>query len=259
MSRVRSLLHRKPRGWLPPTARGDAAVWVTGDLVETGVRPSAAPVVEPVAQPAAESAAESAAGPGVEPVPHRVAVHVGGSDLVALSHAFATAGRLHEAALAQWAADLQLVGPHLGHRAAELCSTLESLSPVDPQSALTAARAAISSLVDEGVPVLSLLGPTSHLARPATATATATATGSGPMDDELFVLPRGVEAALNATLRRSAQQAGDRRQVSVTLRRHLLRARCARTVTEEPTRLVRNVLEPHEQHDFDDELARQRP
>ncbi len=181
MSRVRSLLRRRAADPLPQEAPDAVAVApepVAADPDPRGwdvAPPERTPAVAPAELP--ELVAEVDPTPSTEPAePAELAepktappmgwgaVHVGGGDLVALSHAYAAAGRLHEAALAQWAADLQLVAPHLGSRAAELCDAVESLSPLDPQSALTAARAALASLVDEDVPVLSLLGPTSHLA-----------------------------------------------------------------------------------------------
>ena len=179
------------------------------------------------------------------------AVHVGGSDLVTLSHALTAAGRLHEATLAQWAADLHLVGPHLGPRAAELIDVLESLAPLDPQAALASARAAVASLVDEDVPVLSMLGPTWHLAshgRTTDSPRDAAATSDA-------ALPEHVERALEATMEDSATRAGDARMVSVRLRRSLLRHRAARHRPEEATALARGVLERHEHPGFDRALS----
>ncbi len=182
-------------------------------------------------------------------VPTPSGVPVGGSDLVTLSHSLAAAGRVHEAALAQWAADLQLLRPHLGARAADLCAALESLSPLDAQSAVAGARTAVASLVDRDLPVLSLLGPTAHLAGPDALSGPAPA-----RDDEPSGLPTHLELALESALTRSAEDGGDVRGVSVALRRNLLRHRAARAgATDDPSELMLGVLEPHEQDTIDDD------
>lgn len=241
MPRVLPLLRRRPADELPPV------------LTDAGVASGAsgAPVEQVVEQPGEPAETVDLSSP---PLAQPGAVYVGGGDLVSLSHAHAATGNLHQAALAQWAADLQLVRPHLGERAAELCSTLESLSPLDPQSALAGARAALSSLIDEDVPVLALLGPTAHLSRRPGGSTT-----PRPVGVETPELPADLEAALATTLERSAERAGDTRRVSVSLRRSLLRQRSVRYGADGQTRLARGVLEHHERVAFDAELDRSAP
>ncbi len=178
-------------------------------------------------------------------------VHVGGSDLVGLSHSLAAAGRMHDAALAQWAADLQVLRPHLGHRAVELCATLASLAPVDPRMAVSGARAAAASLVDSELPVLSLLGPTSHLGGEGRRVTGRSEDVAPPAPHGL---PRTYEVALDATLHHFAARSGDLRGVSVTLRRDLMKGRQARRGSTGPVEVARSVLEPHEQHHFEHEM-----
>ncbi len=63
-----------------------------------------------------------------------------------------------------------------------------------------------------------------------------------------------MQLALDATLEDAARRAGDSHEVSVALRRSLLRQRASRHRDEEPVRLVRGVLEPHEHQAFDHQL-----
>jgi len=83
-----------------------------------------------------------------------------------LSRRLAAEGDLVGAVQAQWASDLQSVGPHLGERGAQLRDLIADLDGDDPRRTLLACREAALHLVDRAGGVRTLLGPTDHLTRP---------------------------------------------------------------------------------------------
>lgn len=115
-------------------------------------------------------------GPGTSPVARLVPLHVPAGAWAAASRALAAAGRHDRAALAQWAADLEVLRPLLAGRHAELRHRLAALPAADPATTLNRAREVARSLVDDAG--VSLATP-DHLLVSGTATPTTPApTGS---------------------------------------------------------------------------------
>ncbi|QCW51821.2 hypothetical protein FE634_17925 [Nocardioides dongxiaopingii] len=168
-----------------------------------------------------------------------------------LSRSLARTGRLREAVLAQWAADVRVLAPLLAGRGDELCAALGRIDPDDPASTLVRARAAASALVGPSFALSALLADVAHLSGPVAAGQPAEPRGDVSAD----VLPDHVVRALESVLVGSAALAGDHRGVSVGLRCDLL----AHTVTVEPPTdvevRVRDILETHERDRFDTALA----
>lgn len=99
-----------------------------------------------------------------------------------LSRRLAAEGDLAGAVQAQWASDLQALGPHLGERGAALRDLVADLEGTDPRRVLLASREAALHLVDRAGGVRTLLGPTDHLT---TVPARSGPAGSGPAGDGL--------------------------------------------------------------------------
>lgn len=169
-----------------------------------------------------------------------------------LSRSLARAGRLREATLAQWAADLRVLGPLLVGRHDELSEALAGLSPADAHMAIAGARAVASSLVGPSIAVTAMLADASHLSAHETY-------GRSPQDSPDVspeVLPDPLLDALGAVLLDSAAQGSDTAQVSVGLRcdlvAHVANApELASASPAEVTSTVRDLLEPHERSRFD--------
>ncbi len=215
------------------------------------------PVVEAPVEPVAEPVEEPISVEHVEPAPTTQVVGTPPIDHTAhayadLSRTLARQGRLREAALAQWAADLRILGPLLEERGDELCEALAGLAPADPGMAVSGARAVASALVGPSVAVTAMLPDASHLSGPAPAGRPEPA-----IDVSSDVLPDDVVRALESVLTRSAEEHGDVAGVSVGLRCDLVAhvvptgASSAGTVEN----VVRDVLEPYERPHFDAVLA----
>jgi hypothetical protein len=173
-----------------------------------------------------------------------------------LSRTLAEAGRLPEAALAQWAADLRLLAPLLGDRAHELSDALGGLGPADvdltdPAGVVTSARAVAAGLLAPASVPADLLPDVSHLVASPGARWTAYDAGDVPAE----VLPDRVVSALEAALLTSAERAGDSAGLSVGLRCDLVAHVGPGRATAESAPLLRGILEPHERAAYDARLA----
>lgn len=168
-----------------------------------------------------------------------------------LSRCLAGAGRLREAVLAMWAADLRRLAPLVGDRATELYDALGSLAPADAASALTAARAVAAGLVSHDVVLDEVLDDASHLAPVGPTGHTPYTPGEASPD----VLPDEVVRALESVLVTAAEQATDAEQLSVGLRCDLVAHVVAGRDRAEVAALVREVLEPHERSSYDVQLG----
>jgi len=170
-----------------------------------------------------------------------------------MSRELAAAGRLRDAVLAQWAADLRVLAPLLGDRVSRLSRSLQTISPSDPATMLGSARAVAVMLADQSrlgdvIPSLDDLG---HLSRRLVLAADhgATVPAREPQ------VPHAELTALEAVLVRSAEAGGDGGHVSVSLRWDLI-THLASGVDHRVVRaLLRESLEPHERDAFDSELA----
>lgn len=174
---------------------------------------------------------------------------------LALSQELAGAGRLREAALTQWAADLRALQPLLEGREQELYDALQALAPADVAGAVTAARSVAASLLGPEVDVRTILADARHLGDPHTP-----ATAATRADVSADVLSDDVVRALEGALVSSADRSGDDDRISVGLRcdlvAHLLPAHAGRPADPDAAaHLVRSVLEPHERPTFDADLA----
>lgn len=209
--------------------------------VDGGVMPGVrAPDVPMPAGPPVESEVEggAAGAPLCGPPP----------DYADLSRALAAAGRLREAALAQWAADLRVLAPLLAGRGELLHDGLASLAPVDVAGAVTAARAVAAGLLRPDSDVLASLDDLDHLARRPAARGGRTSypTADVPAD----VLPDQVVRALQSVLVGAAVRSGDHDLVSVGLRCDAVAQVAAGRTAAEAAPLVIDVLEPHERSEF---------
>lgn len=221
------------------------------DLPSLSATTAAMPAVEPlVAQPtqAAESAAPVASVAPVVPTPVADSVSLAYTDL---SRSLAGLGRLREAAVAQWAADLRILAPLLPGRAEELAAAVANLD-AEPAAVIASARAAATAMIDPSVELSTVFADVAHLS------------GAVPVggavepraDVSADVLPDNVVRALETVLVGSAEHGGDAMEVSVGLRcdvvAHLAPSEIpARTASD----VVRDVLEPHERDRFDAALA----
>ncbi|WP_309649321.1 hypothetical protein [Nocardioides sp.] len=118
-----------------------------------------APMVPAAPAPSAPAPARppAAAVPDV----HQVACWTG------LSRDLASEGRPERAALAQWAADLHVLAPHLSGRQAELAERLARLPADTPAATLARAREiALSLVADATGSVTAMLVPADHVATP---------------------------------------------------------------------------------------------
>ncbi len=167
-----------------------------------------------------------------------------------LSRSLARAGRFREATLAQWAADLRVLGPLLAGRNEELCRALAGLAPADAGMAIAGARAVASSLVGPSIAVTAMLQDASHLSAHEPPTDSAHYAAPDVADE---VLPDSLVQALGAVLQDSAAQGGDATGVSVGLRCDLVAhvANDPGVDDDEVAGLVRDLLEPHERSRFD--------
>ncbi|WP_340537199.1 hypothetical protein [Nocardioides sp. GXZ039] len=221
------------------------------DLPSLSTTTATMPAVEPlVAQPtqAAEPAAPVAPVAPVVPTPVADGVSLAYTDL---SRSLAGLGRLREAAVAQWAADLRILAPLLPGRAEELAAAVASLD-AEPAAVIASARAAATAMIDPSVELSTVFADVAHLS------------GAVPVggavepraDVSADVLPDNVVRALETVLVGSAEHGGDAMEVSVGLRcdvvAHLAPSEIpARTASD----VVRDVLEPHERDRFDAALA----
>ena len=169
-----------------------------------------------------------------------------------LSRSLARSGRLREAALAQWAADLRVLGPLLEGRGAELCAAVADLAGANASAMVTEARAAASALVGPSVSVTAMLPDASHLKAPNGPAARSTYFGTDVSAD---VLADHQVRALETVLVAAAEDAGDHRGVSVGLRCDLVAHVVTGHHSDETADLIRDVLEPHERPLFDAALA----
>lgn len=210
---------------------------------ETPVVEPAASIIEPVEVP------EPVAQPVAQPAPVRLD---GVADAyAALSRTFAGSGRLREAALAQWAADLRRLAPLLVGHEQELYDGLRKLAPADVAGAVTAARAVAASLAGPTVDITPVLADATHLtARSAPGTAAPSAPDVSPE-----VLPDAVAWALESALVDSAERAEDTARLSVGLRCDLVAQVLPHRHGDDAAAVVRDVLEPHERPAYDAVLA----
>jgi hypothetical protein len=208
-----------------------------------------------------------------------------------LAREYAAEGRDADAALAQWAADLHVVGPLLDSSGPLLCAAQDKLAAAGPRAAVADARAIALELVNvAGSEVPPLLAPADHLRE----SATGETRGSDPRADvnellaraeELMTLARQLEkgdpeqardrareadlASFEALLLESALTYGDRELVSAGLRRDLAgrvlrqydESRAAGPVAALDTEIdrvrgvLRGVVEPHELEALDAAFA----
>ena len=126
-----------------------------------------------------------------------------------LSYRLAAAGRIREATLAQWAADLRALAPVLRGRVDDLCSALGELAPADAAGAVASARAVATSLSADAAAVV--LVPLTHLV---------VREDDGPAPDGGASispdLPAADRRAFGRVLHDTAARAGDTGRVSVT-------------------------------------------
>lgn len=165
-----------------------------------------------------------------------------------LSYRLAGAGRIREAALAQWAADLRALAPVLRDRVDELCGLLGELAPADAAGAVASARAVAVSLGERAAAVP--LAPLTHLV---------VRDGEGPAPDggacPAPALPAADGRAFARLLNDTAAMAGDHGRVSVDLR-YTLAELVTRGSSADLAELARVVLEPHERLLLVDRLER---
>jgi hypothetical protein len=214
--------------------------------------PPTSPAPESVVDTVVEPVAEAATDLAPEPVTPADLVDHTAHDYADLSRAFAGAGRLREAVLAQWAADLRVLAPLLAGREQALHDGLAGLAPADAASAITAARAVAAGLLTPGVEVTAVLADAGHLSDPAARTGAPV--GSDVSAD---VLPDRVVRALETALVGSADRGDDTTRLTVGLRCDLVAHVLPGHDAAEATDLVRAVLEPHERATFDALLLEQ--
>jgi hypothetical protein len=224
--------------------------------------------VEPLVAPAPAAAVPPPAPEPAPPVADESGPDHTAHAYAALSRLLAGAGRLREAALAQWAADLRVLAPLLGDRAVDLHQAMTALAPADPAAAVSGARAVASSLVDPalsgGMAVTAMLGDTSHLSGHLAGHPAGRRPYADP-DVSPDLLPDDAVTALESVLLTAAADSGDTGQVSVGLRCDLVAHLVAgletgpdgaRATTADAVAVVRDVLQPHERRGFDAELER---
>lgn len=163
-----------------------------------------------------------------------------------LSYRLASAGRMREAALAQWAADLRVLGPVLTGRVDELYPDLAKLAPADVAGAVASARAVALALVDD--PEAVVLTPLTHLVVRSDG-GPAPDGGASPRPD----LPLADARTFGRVLDDTAAMAGDTGKVSVDLRLTLAEL-VTRGADADLGELARVVLEPHERQLLADRL-----
>jgi hypothetical protein len=165
-----------------------------------------------------------------------------------LAFRLAGAGRIREAALAQWAADLRALAPALRGRVDELCGALGDLAPADAAGAVASARAVATALSPEAAAVP--LVPLTHLVvRDEDGPAP---DGGAPLAPRLPIEDGRAFARL---LHDTAARSGDTGKVSVDLRLTLAEL-VSRGSTADLADLARVVLEPHERLLLVDRLER---
>ena len=173
---------------------------------------------------------------------------VGSDPYQDLSYRLASAGRIREAALAQWAADLRVLAPAMRGRVDELCLSLGDLAPADAAGAVASARAVAFSLTED--PAALVLTPLTHLV---------VRHDDGPAPDGGAPLPPALpdadRRAFGRVLDDTAAMAGDTGKVSVDLRMTLAEL-VSRGAEADLVELARLVLEPHERLLLVDRLER---
>lgn len=200
-----------------------------------------------------------------------------------LSRRYAEEDRIRDAALAQWAADLQVIGPLLDHRASELPSTQAVVEVESHREAVTAARDLALQLVARASQAQAVFTSVQHLPEHAVEDPATAATRRQDTPTEL--LERAVDlmaqaralagtdleearacaleadlASFEALLLESAHRYGDPARASVRLRLDIAAASLtpygadpltslaeslAESV-ERTRRVLRAVVEPHE-------------